>query len=143
MPPLSVVFKEMNWSFENSCTCRVVDPKITDDGLSLQGYLWRVDRQVFFKGIQDKYGSKYMKIQNDEAKLQYHPKFARIYWEIMTELCQQNMLPLANAIWHFVRAEVGYFISSPSSTRKTTVHLTWSLRMIRVKFSRKMLIPDR
>ncbi|KAH8653130.1 heterokaryon incompatibility protein-domain-containing protein [Tricladium varicosporioides] len=105
LPPQSIVLKELNWSFENSCTCRVVDPKITCDGLSLQGYLWQIDRQVFFEEIQKEYGPAYMEIQNDEAKLQYHPKFARIYWEVLKELHRQNLLELANAIWHFVRAE--------------------------------------
>lgn len=109
LPPPSVILKDLNWSFENTCTCRIVDPKITIDGLFLQGYLWRIDEQVFFKEIQNKYGLAYVEIQNDDAKLQYHPKFARIYWEIMAELHRQNMLELANAIWHFVRAEVGYF----------------------------------
>jgi hypothetical protein len=63
-----------------------VDPKITIDGLFLQGYLWRIDKQVFFEEIQNKYRSAYLEIQNDEAKLRYHPKFVKIYWEILTEL---------------------------------------------------------
>jgi hypothetical protein len=118
VPPPSVFLKELNWSFENTCTCRIVDPKITIDGLFLQGYLWRIDKQVFFEEIQNKYGSAYLEIQNDEAKLQFHPKFAKIYWEILTELRQQNMLELANAIWRFIRAEVGYFELPSPCTEK-------------------------
>jgi hypothetical protein len=104
--------KELLWSFENTCTCRIVDPKITINGLFLQGYLWRIDKQVFFE------------------ELQHHPKFARIYWEILVELHRQDMLELANAIWRFVRAEVGHLHLLLPALNKN-MELNFYLRMIR------------
>jgi len=130
LPPPSIILKELLWSFENTCTCRIVDPKITINGLFLQGYLWRIDKQVFFEEIQKKYGNAYMEIQNDDAKLQHHPKFARIYWEILVELHRQDMLELANAIWRFVRAEVGHLhLLLPALNKNMELNLY--LRMIR------------
>ena len=95
--------------------------KVTNKGLSLPGFLWRIDQFVSLTPIKDKYAESWFKLWRPNMKLEqpslqatekphiFH-KTSRLHWlaithtlyEVIRLLREENQISVADAIWHSV-----------------------------------------
>ena len=95
--------------------------KVTNKGLSLPGFLWKIDQFVSLTPIKDKYAESWFKLWRPNTKLEqpslqatekphiFH-KTSRLHWlaithilyEVIRLLREENQINVADAIWHSV-----------------------------------------
>ena len=113
---------------------RVVDPegatfgrvtpvlfKVTNKGLSLRGFLWKIDEFVSLTPIKDKYAESWLRLWRPNTKLEqqslqatakphaFH-KTSRPHWLVITDILfdvirllrEENRINVADAMWHSV-----------------------------------------
>ena len=113
---------------------RIVDPegatfgrvapvtfKVTNKGLSLRGFLWKIDQFISLTPIKDKYAESWLRLWRPNTKIEqqtlqvtakahaFH-KTSRLHWlaithilfEVIRLLREENQINVADAIWHSV-----------------------------------------
>jgi hypothetical protein len=103
IPPPSAHLRHFNWSFENSCTARMVSPNITQKGLTLKGFVWNINQRLFLPEVQQKYSEHSSQYLDQLEHKAMGDAYRGIYSDIFRELYKQNLPTLAVAIWRFLR----------------------------------------
>ena len=95
--------------------------RVTNKGLSLPGFLWKIDHFVSLNSIKDKYAESWFRLWRSNTKLEqrslqateklhtFH-KMSRVHWlaithilfEVIRLLREENQINVADAIWHSV-----------------------------------------
>lgn len=101
--PPSAHLRHFNWSFENSCTARMVSPNITQKGLSLKGFVWNINQRLFLPEVQQKYSEHSSQYLDQLEHKAMGDAYRGIFCDIFRELYKQNLTTLAVAIWRFLR----------------------------------------
>ncbi len=95
--------------------------RITNEGLSLLGFMWKVDHFVKFPSLKDKYGESWSRLWHSNTTLRLKspdatPKtysthemskahwlaITQIIFEVIELLREGNQISIADAIWHSV-----------------------------------------
>ena len=75
---------------------------VTNKGLSLLGFLWKVDRFVELSSIRDKYRESWSRLWRSNTKLGRNRASTQIIFEVIELLHNESQMDIADAIWQSI-----------------------------------------
>ncbi|KAH0538935.1 hypothetical protein FGG08_004526 [Glutinoglossum americanum] len=107
VPPLNTVLDGLPFVEEFEEQFLLPGLEISDEGLSILGYLWKVDTQVSLTSLQQRLSTRWCDESSKQQWLYSHQAqtdLAReIRWSILCELYSKGLAAVANCLWYNIR----------------------------------------